>query len=160
MNKIRYQYPVSVLVIGLILIGLYWGVIKLRQWANPEPNLAFARVVADEVRIADQPIVLDIFNNNNVYAEAITLAWPGFLAAFEPNGELVGSSRFIPAGLKAHVRISLVKQYKPGDTIIIKILRDSGDGIFNLVEDQPVKDKSKKEIAAAFRITGLVDNSK
>lgn len=158
--KIRYKYPVGVLVIGLMLMGLYFGVIKLREWADPPPNLAFARVVADEVRIEDQPIVLDIFNNNNVYADAVTLAWPGFLAAFEPNGELVGSSRFIPAGLKSNVRISLVKQYKPGETLIIKILRDSGDSIFNLVEDFPVKDKFRKEIAAAFRITGLVDNSK
>ena len=158
--KIRYEIPIYTLFFGLIALGLYFGVIKLREWADPPPNLAYARVVADAVRIEDQPIVLDIFNNNNVYADAVTLAWPGFLAAFEPNGELVGSSRFIPAGLKANVRVSLVKQYQPGDTIIIKILRDSGDGIFNLVEDQPVKDKSKKEIAAAFRITGLVDNSK
>ena len=160
MNKIRYKYPVSVLVVGLILMGLYFGVIKLREWADPPPNLAFARVVADAVKIEDQPIVLDIFNNNNVYADAVTLAWPGFLAAFEPNGELVGSSRFIPAGLKANVRVSLVKQYQSGETKIIKILRDSGDGIFNLVEDFPVKDKFKREIAAAFRITGLVDNNK
>lgn len=158
--KIRYEIPIYTLFFGLIALGLYFGVIKLRQWADPPPNLAFAQVVADAVRIADQPIVLDIFNNNNVYADAITLAWPGFLAAFEPNGELVGSSRFIPAGLKANVRVSLVKQYQPGETLIIKILRDSGDGIFNLVEDFPVKDKFRKEIAAAFRITGLIDNSK
>ncbi len=158
--KIRYEIPIYTLFFGLIALGLYFGVIKLRQWADPLPNLAFAQVVADAVRIADQPIVLDIFSNNNIYADAITLAWPGFLAAFEPNGELVGSSRFIPAGLKANVRVSLVKQYQPGETIIIKILRDSGDGIFNLVEDFPVKDKFKKEITEAFRITGLVDNSK
>ena len=158
--KIRYEILIYTLFFGLIVLGLYFGVIKLRQWADPPPNLAFAQVVNDAVRIDDQPIVLDIFDNNNVYANAVTLAWPGFLAAFEPNGELVGSSRFIPAGLKPNVRVSLVKQYNPGETLIIKILRDSGDGIFNLVEDHPVKDKFKKEIAAAFRITGLVDNSK
>ncbi len=160
MIKIRYEVPLYTLFFGLLAIGFYFGVIKLREWADPAPNLAVAIVVTDGVKIEDQPIVLDIFSNNNVYALATTMAKPGYVAVYEPNGELVGASRFIPAGLKVNARVSLTKKYDNGQTLIAKLHKDNGDGIFNLVEDFPVKDKSKKEIAEAFRITGLVDNSK
>lgn len=160
MIKIRYEVPLYTLFFGLLAMGLYFGVIWLREWADPMPNLAIATVVSDALRIEDQPIVLDIFGNNNVYALATTMAKPGYIAAYEPNGELVGVSRFIPAGLKVNARIELTKKYDNGQTLIAKLHKDNGDGIFNLVEDFPVKDKSRKEIAEAFRITGLIDNSK
>ena len=93
---------------------------------------------------------------NRVYATDVTLAWPGFVAVYEnPNdkyGTLVGTSDFLTAGRHMYVPVDLVKSYKPGQKLYGVLHADTGDGIYNLVQDPPVKDKNGREVMSGFMI--------
>ncbi len=156
MKKFNYDYPLLTLFIGLVLIGLYFGVVQLREWANPEPNMAVASLAPLVKAIDQQPYNDKVIIENRIYVAEVDLAWPGFVAVYEnpydKYGTLVGTSRFLPAGKYQYVSVDLVKVYKPGQRLYVILHKDTGDGIYNLVQDPVVKNKKGFEVADSFII--------
>jgi hypothetical protein len=111
------------------------------------------------VRSVDQKPYNDgVIIENRVYITDVTLSWPGFVAVYEnpfdKYGTLVGTSRFLPAGKYQYVPVDLVKEYKAGQKLYVLIHKDTGDAIYNLVQDPIVKDSSGAEIMSNFIIKG------
>ncbi len=156
MKKLRFEVPFYTLFFGLIALGLYWGVVKLRAWADPEPNMAIASV-GPLVKVIDQkPYNDEVIIENRVYVDRAVLNWPGFVAVYEnpydKYGTLVGTSRFLPAGEHRYVVVDLVKVYKPGQRLYAILHKDTGDAIYNLVQDPTLKDERGLDILDDFRI--------
>ncbi|MDP3764302.1 MAG: hypothetical protein Q8Q95_01645 [bacterium] len=156
MKKIRFEIPFYALFFGLIILGLYFGVIKLREWANPTPNLAIADVVPIVKAIDQKPYKDDVIIENRIYVDKATLDWPGFVAVYEDvynkYDTLVGTSRFLEAGTHTYVPVDLVKEYKQGQRLYVVLHKDNGDAIYNLVQDFPVRDRRGFDIADSFSI--------
>ena len=156
MKKFNYSYPLLTLFIGLVLLGLYFGVVKLREWANPTPNLAIANVVPLVRAIDQKPYKDDVIIENRIYVDKATLEWPGFIAIYEDiynkYDTLVGTSRFLEAGTHTYVPVDLVKEYKTGQLLYVVLHKDNGDAIYNLVQDYSVKDKRGFDVADSFLI--------
>ncbi|MEK9174769.1 MAG: hypothetical protein AAB725_02250 [Patescibacteria group bacterium] len=157
MKKIRFEVPFYTLFFGLIALGLYFGVVWLRNWANPTPDFAIAAAVNPFVKIIDQkPYNDEVIIENRVYADHVVLARPGFVAVYENPydkfGTLVGTSRFLPAGEYRYVVVDLVKEYKPGTRLYAILHQDTGDAIYNLVQDSTLKDARGLDILDDFRI--------
>ncbi|MBI4120250.1 MAG: hypothetical protein HY454_02175 [Parcubacteria group bacterium] len=116
----------------------------------------YANVGWSAVAFNQKPYNDDVIIENRVYIKEVNLAWPGFVAVYEnpgdPFGTLVGTSRFRKAGRHADVAVDLVKQYKGGERLYVMLHRDSGDEIFNLVQDHPVRLEKGGEVAASFVI--------
>ena len=157
MKKIRFEVPFYTFFFGLIALGLYFGVIWLRSWANPVPDFAIAADVNSFVRVVDQKPYSDgVIIENRIYVTEAELAQPGFVAVYEnpfdKYGTLVGASRFLPAGRYAYVPVDLVKEYQPGIWLYAILHKDTGDAIYNLVQDFVVKDDQGGEVVDGFRI--------
>ena len=111
------------------------------------------------VKSVDQKPYNDgVIIENRVYITNVTLSWPGFVAVYEnpfdKYGTLVGTSRFLPAGKYQNVPVDLVKEYKAGQRLYVLIHKDTGDAIYNLVQDPVVKDSYGAEIMDDFVIEG------
>ena len=111
------------------------------------------------VKSVDQKPYNDgVIIENRVYITDVTLSWPGFVAVYEnpfdKYGTLVGTSRFLPAGKHQYVPVDLVKEYKSGQRLYVLIHKDTGDSIYNLVQDPVVKDSYGAEIMDDFVIEG------
>ena len=111
------------------------------------------------VKSVDQKPYNDgVIIENRVYITDVTLSWPGFVAVYEnpfdKYGTLVGTSRFLPAGKYQNVPVDLVKEYKAGQRLYVLIHKDTGDAIYNLVQDPVVKDSYGAEIMDDFVIEG------
>jgi len=107
------------------------------------------------VRSVDQKPYSDgVIIENRVYITDVMLSWPGFVAVYENSwdkyGTLVGASRFLPAGKHQYVPVDLVKEYKSGKRLYVLIHKDTGDTIYNLVQDPVVKDSYGAEIMDDF----------
>ena len=156
MKKFNYSYPLLTLFIGLVLLGLYFGVVKLREWANPTPNLAIANVVPLVRAIDQKPYKDDVIIEIRIYVDKATLEWPGFIAIYvdiyNKYDTLVGTSRFLEAGTHTYVPVDLVKEYKSGQLLYVVLHKDNGDAFYNLVQDYSVKDKRGFDVADSFLI--------
>lgn len=150
MNKLLTLFAVVVLVFsGYTLVKNY-------QIGQDVSAKAFAGIDLF-LRVVDQKPYSDgVIIENRVYMTQVDLAWPGFVAVYEnpydKYGTLVGTSRFLPAGKHMYVPADLVKEYKPGAVLYAILHRDTGDGIYNLVQDQTVKDKYGFEVVDSFII--------
>lgn len=150
------------LFILVLLVSVGYTLVKNYRFGREVRESAFSVVEKEYVRAPNQPLLNDgVIIENRMRASEVGLAWPGYVAVYEPNGPtpgtldsvLVGTSRLVPAGLNRWVVVDLVKDYKPGDRLVALIHHDDGDGIFNLVQDFPVKDKKTgRYISAAFKI--------
>lgn len=157
MKKVRFEVLFYTLFFGLIALGLYFGVIKLRKWADPVPDFAVAANVNSYVKIVDQEPYNDgVIIENRVYITELGLSQPGFAAVYEnpfdKYGTLVGTSRFLPASRHIYVPVDLVKKYEPGIWLYTILHKDTGDAIYNLVQDPPVKDRYGREVVDGFRV--------
>ncbi|MBI4119185.1 MAG: hypothetical protein HY452_02905 [Parcubacteria group bacterium] len=157
MKQVRLEVPFYTLFFGLIALGLYFGVVWLRSWAEPTPSFAIAAGVEPLVKIIDQePYSDDVIIENRIYVNKVVLNQPGFVAVYEnpydKYGTLVGTSRFLPAGEHAYVSVDLVKKYQPGTRLYAVLHKDTGDAIYNLVQDPTLKDKRGLDILDDFRI--------
>ena len=157
MKKIRFEIPFYTLFFGLIALGLYFGFVWLRNWAEPVPSFAIAANTSDAIRVVDQePYNDEVIIENRIYATGVSLSLPGFVAVYETPfdkyGTLVGTSRFLPAGKHAYVPVDLVKEYKPGQRLYAILHQDTGDAIYNLVQDPTIKDQYGREIVDSFLI--------
>lgn len=156
MKKLRFEVPFYTLFFGLIALGLYFGVVKLRAWANPEPDMAISNMVPLVKAIDQKPYNDGVIIENRIYIDKAILEWPGFVAVYENPydkfGTLVGTSRFLAAGEHRYVAVDLVKEYKPGQRLYAILHKDTGDGIYNLVQDLTAKDARGLDILDDFRI--------
>ncbi|MFY9493253.1 MAG: hypothetical protein WAP55_02155 [Minisyncoccia bacterium] len=157
MKRIRLEVPFYALFFGLIALGLYFGVVWLRGWANPTPDFAIRASTLASVKIIDQKPYSDgVIIENRVYVDNVTLARPGFVAVYEnpydKYGTLVGTSRFLAAGEHKYVIVDLVKEYKLGTRLYAILHQDTGDAIYNLVQDPTIKDQRGLDILDDFRI--------
>ncbi len=118
---------------------------------NTYANIPWSAVVLNQKPYNDEVII-----ENRVFVKEANLAWPGFVAVYEnprdPFGTLVGTSRFLKAGRHSDVAVDLVKKYKGGERLYVMLHRDTGDEIFNLVQDHPVRLEKGGEVAASFVI--------
>ena len=116
----------------------------------------YANVGWSATALNQKPYNDEVIIENRVFVKEANLAWPGFVAAYEnprdPFGTLVGTSRFLRAGRHANVAVDLVKAYKGGERLYVMLHRDTGDEIFNLVQDHPVRLEKGSEVAASFVI--------
>lgn len=155
-KNFRYEYPLTVLFVGVLVVGLYFGFIKLRDWANPTPNLAIANTAPYIKAIDQKPFSDDVVIENRIYVDKVVLDWPGFVAVYEDIynkfDTLVGTSRFLEAGTHTYVPVDLVKEYKPGQRLYVVLHKDNGDAIYNLVQDTAIRDKRGFDIADSFLI--------
>ena len=155
-KKFRYEYPLLVLFIGVVVVSLYFGIVKLREWANPTPNLAIADVVPIVKAIDQKPYKDNVIIENRIYVDRAVLEWPGFVAVYEDIynkfDTLVGTSRFLEAGTHTYVPVDLVKEYKPGQRLYVVLHKDNGDAIYNLVQDFSVRDRRGFDISDSFLI--------
>ena len=145
------------LFISLVLIGVYFGVVKLRNWADPKPDMSVDNSINPLVRVVDQQPYSDgVIIENRIYIAEADLMQPGFVAVYEnPSdkyGTLVGTSNFLPAGKHQYVSVDLVKEYKPGQRLYALLHLDTGDGIYNSVQDPTVKNKNGGEVMDSFII--------
>lgn len=157
MKHIRFEVPFYALFFGLIALGLYWGVIWLRNWANPTPDFSIWASTLASVKIIDQKPYSDgVIIENRVYVDKVVLDRPGFVAVYESPydkfGTLVGTSRFLAAGEHRFVAVDLVKEYKPGQRLYAILHSDTGDAIYNLVQDPTIKDERGLDVLDDFRI--------
>ena len=134
--------------------GYYW--FKAYQAENNVANNSFSQA-GWKIRIVDQATYNNgVIIESRVYATDVTLAWPGFVAVYEnlndKYGTLVGTSDFLTAGRHMYVPVDLVKSYKPGQKLYGVLHTDTGDKIFNLVQDPPVKDKNGLEVVDSFTV--------
>lgn len=116
----------------------------------------YANILWSAVALNQKPYNDEVIIENRVFIKEVNLAWPGFAAVYEnpndPFGTLVGTSRFLKAGRHSDVAVDLVKKYKGGERLYVMLHRDTGDEIFNLVQDHPVKLENGSEVAASFVI--------
>lgn len=156
-KQIRFEVPFYALFFGLIALGLYFGVVWLRNWANPTPDFAIRAAVEPSVKTIDQKPYSDgVIIENRVYVDKAVLDRPGFVAVYEnpydKYGTLVGTSRFLAAGEHQYVPVDLVKEYKPGTRLYAILHSDTGDAIYNLVQDPTIKDERGLDVLDDFRI--------
>ena len=157
MKQVRFEVPFYTLFFGLIALGLYFGVVWLRDWANPTPDFAIRASTLASVKIIDQKPYSDgVIIENRVYVDKVVLDKPGFAAVYEnpydKYGTLVGTSRFLTAGEHRYVAVDLVKEYKPGQRLYAILHQDTGDAIYNLVQDPTIKDRRGLDVLDDFRI--------
>ncbi|MEK7077717.1 MAG: hypothetical protein AAB928_01305 [Patescibacteria group bacterium] len=157
MKRVRLEVPFYALFFGLIALGLYFGVIWLRDWANPTPDFAIWAAAEPAVNVIDQKPYNDgVIIENRVYVDKVILNRPGFVAVYEnpydKYGTLVGTSRFLTAGEHRYVAVDLVKEYQPGARLYAILHQDTGDAIYNLVQDPTIKDQRGLDILDDFRI--------
>ena len=151
MKKIVLILAVLVIIVSA---GYYW--FKAYQAETKAANNSFSQE-GWKIRIVDQAPYNDgVIIENRVYATDVTLAWPGFVAVYEnlndKYGTLVGTSDFLTAGRHMYVPVDLVKNYKHGQKLYGVLHADTGDEIFNLVQDLPVKNKNGQEVTDGFMI--------
>lgn len=122
---------------------------------SPEGIVSLLKLNSNAIYIADQLETTDEFNNNNIYATALVISRPGYVAVYDSTGELVGTSRLIKEGSYTQVRVILNKMYAHNDRLIAKLHSDNGDGVFNLVQDFIIKNKDGQEIKTDFQIQSV-----
>ena len=145
-----------ILVVLVVMVSVGYSWFKSYQAANNATDAAFSKE-GWRIRVVDQKPYSDgVIIENRIYATDVSLAWPGFVAVYEnPNdkyGTLVGTSGFLTAGRHMYVPVDLVKSYKPGQKLYAILHKDTGDGIYNLVQDPPVKDKNGPGVTDEFMI--------
>ena len=154
--SINTMNKLFVFFIAVCLIFAGYTLIKDYQIGKIVSANAIANV-GEFVKIVDQkPYSDNVIIENRIYVTDVTLSWPGFVAVYEnpfdKYGTLVGTSRFLPAGKYQYVPVDLVKEYKEGQRLYVLIHKDTGDSIYNLVQDSVVKDSNGAEIMADFVI--------
>ena len=165
LNQLLFMRIIKKILAGLAVIVIVFSVsytlVRNYQINKAISASAFA-AVEPLVRVVDQqPFSDGVIIENRVYISEVTLKWPGFVAVYENPydkfGTLVGTSRFLPAGKRMYVPVDLVKEYQPGQRLYAILHRDTGDTIYNLVQDSTVKDKNGLEIMDSFttRIGGF-----
>lgn len=152
MKKILILLAICVLIIA----GSYCFVKNYQNKAKIAEH-AF-KDIPEIVSVADQKLLNDgVIIENRVLISTVSLSWPGFVAVYEnPKdkfGTLMGTSRFLTAGEYKNVPVDLTKSYPAGTKLFAVLHYDNGDGIFNLVQDFPIKNgQDKKEVVATFII--------
>lgn len=108
--------------------------------------------------IIDAVYVTDKEPAQYIRVDAVTLSEPGFVILFEkgaiPTGEIASESRFLEVGEHTGVIVNLGREPEAGDMYDAVLVRDDGDGEFDLVKDGLVRDNAGNAIFDDFEFLG------
>ena len=80
----------------------------------------------------------------NIDIDVVVLKKGGFIIiyenTFEPTGELLAISKYLPKGEHIKVPLRLFREVKNGEVFTAMLHADDGDKIFDLSNDSPVRD--------------------
>ena len=166
---------VGIIVVVLVIIA--FAVVRSRfpQFGqlgktNPTPTPMVENIASDSASIA----VSKHTPASTVVVDSATLTAPGFIAiSDEQNGQagsILGTSDLLSTGSVQNVTIPLSRKTVSGETLLVQIYKDNGDGAFNAASDELVKDGNSNTVkgeipvsseASGFQIpaTGLGQDS-
>lgn len=155
MNKIINRLFGFFVLIILVIFGGY--IFYKSHEINKSVSASAIAGVNEFVRAIDQKPYNDgTVIENRIYITDAVLSFPGFVSVYENPFDkyktLVGTSRFLPAGKYQYIPVDLTKEYKKGQRLYVLIHKDTGDLIFNLVQDPVVKDSEGIELMDDFVI--------
>ena len=99
-------------------------------------------------------------SGKNIDIDIVILKKGGFVIiyenTFEPTGELLAISKYLPKGEHIKVPLRLFREAKDGEVFTVMLHADDGDKIFNLSKDTPVRDSNGEGIYTELIIENLM----
>ena len=96
-----------------------------------------------------------------ITVDLVLLEEDGFIIVyentFEPTGELLGESIYLPKGEYQKVPIVLSREVHSGESFDAMLHKDNGDRKFNIQDDEPVRDKSGESVFTRIIIQDIVE---
>ena len=166
MNQKRFSTIHSIIVVVIIIAAVSY--------------FSFMRETVVEDKLIQEPLIGDsgdtakplLIGNNAIYVSSVkpatnikvgfaVLAGGGYVVIHEDSkgspGAIIGSSDRLSPGENRGFDIALSRESVDGETFHAMLHSDNGDGIFNAVDDFPVKDSQGNIILMKFQISNRAE---
>lgn len=96
--------------------------------------------------------------DDRVAIDSVVFETGGFVVVYEdtpePTGEVLGSSRYLPAGRYTDVPVIFSRTVSAGEVFDVMLHKDNGDHVFNIATDPPFRGKNGNSVHAQLVIEG------
>lgn len=148
MNKYILIVGIIVIVIGAIVLFVRPTQVEEDQTGSPASGFL---VGSNAIYVADQQ------PGDIVSISMAVLQTSGYVVIHEDKdgvlGAILGSSKVLTQGQSTDVNISLSRISQDGEILYAMLHVDDGDGVFDLTQDEPVKNDQGNIILMAFNIS-------